>query len=215
MLVLHDLDDTKMSVRISPKDARIHLALNLSKLSAYLVRDRAQAILDLVDSHTEAEGMLTRLLQETIYRDERAISLLCAAGLQVDDSFLTKKQEAKKVAMEESFKLTTMRRGPDRDVGIKLAIAVAGRCGLTLDHHGDVTDLAECLGSTSQFAKRILEAVGKKDTKSLFKRSKRKDSLVASDWPGVLRAFLDRPHFSRYVPGNDTVSLYYGHRCRV
>ena len=198
---------------ISPKDAKIHLSLGLSKLSRYQVRERSQDILDIVESHLEGEKMLVKLLQEEVYRDEMAVSLLTAAGLQVDDSFLTRRQQDRKAAMEESMRLTGNRRaGPDRDVGVKLAIAVATRCAFTLEQRGDQVTFSQCIGSSVQFAKRVLEAVARGETKSLFKRSRRKDSLVASEWPGVLRTFLDRPLYSRLVPGNDTISLYYGHR---
>ena len=156
--------------------------------------------------------MLNKLLQETVYKEEKAVSLLSTAGLQVEDSFLTRRQLSRKVAMEEFWKLTTTRSGADKDIGIKLAIAVTNRFAFSVEQHGEVTELAECLGSSFKFAKKVLEAVGKGEAKSLFKRSRRKDSLVASDWPGVLWAFLDRPLYSRLVPGNDSVSLYYGHR---
>ena len=87
-------------------------------------------------------------------------------------------------------------------------MAVATRCAFTLEQRGDETVFAACLGSSVKFAKRVLEAVARGETKSLFKRTRRRDS----EWPKVLRAFLDRPVYSRLVPGNDTVSIYYGHR---
>ena len=213
MMVAHDLAEEKLGVRMSPKDVRNHLALGLSKLSSYQVRERSQAILDIVESHVEAERILVTLLQQEVYSDEVAVSLLTAAGLEVEDAFLTRRQQGKKVAMEESIRMTRNRRsGPDRDVGIRLAIAVATRCAFTLEQRGDETVFAECLGSSVKFAKRVLLAVAKGETKSLFKRTRRRDSLVASEWPKVLRAFLDRPVYSRLVPGNDTVSIYYGYR---
>ena len=130
---------------------------------------------------------------------------MTAAGLQVDDAFLTRKQQGEKAAREEAMRLTRGKSGPDRDIGVKTAIAVATKCDFTLEKHRDEVVFAECVGSSVKFAL----AQGQKE--SPFKRSKRRESLVASDWPGVLRTFLDRPLYSRPVPGNDTVSTYYGH----
>ena len=90
MLVSHDLDEEKLS--ISPKEVKAHLALGLSKLSTYQLRERLQSILDIVESHVDAEKILVKLLQEEVYKSEMAASLLTAAGLQVDDAFLTRRQ---------------------------------------------------------------------------------------------------------------------------
>ena len=213
MMVSHDLNEEKMGLRMSPKDVKAHLALGLSKLTPYHVRERSRKVLDILESHQEGERMLVKLLQEEVYRDEVAASLLTAGGLQVEVAFLTKRQQGRKVAMEESVRLTSNRRsGLDRDAGVRMAIAVASKCAFTLEQHGDQQVFAEVLGSSVMFANKVLQAVSKGETSSLFKRSRRRDSLVASEWPKVLRAFLDRPLYSRLVPGNDTTSLYYGHR---
>jgi hypothetical protein len=45
---------------------------------------------------------VTAILQE-VYANEKAASLLLAAGLQVDDEFLTVRQQAKKVTMEATL----------------------------------------------------------------------------------------------------------------
>ena len=129
----------------------------------------------------------------------------------MDDAFLTRKQQGEKAAREEVMRLTKAKSGPDRDIGVKTAIAVATKCAFTLEKHGDEVAFAEVVGSSVKFARRVLQALAQGQTESLFKRSKRRDSLVASDWPGVLRTFLDRPLYSRPVTGNDTVSTYYGH----
>ena len=47
ILVSHDLNEEKLTLRISPKDVKTHLALGLSKLSKYHLRERAQQILDI------------------------------------------------------------------------------------------------------------------------------------------------------------------------
>ena len=212
ILISHDLNEDKLTLRISPKDAKAHLALGLSKLSKYHLRERAQQILDIIESHADGEAILVKLLQEEVYSSQLAASLLTAAGLQVDDAFLTRKQQGEKAAREEVMRLTKAKSGPDRDIGVKTAIAVATKCAFTLEKHGDEVAFAEVVGSSVKFARRVLQALAQGQTESLFKRSKRRDSLVASDWPGVLRTFLDRPLYSRPVPGNDTVSTYYGHR---
>ena len=62
MMVAHGLDDEKLGVRMSPKYVRNHLAFCLSKLSSYQVRERSQAILDIVESHMEAKRILVTLL---------------------------------------------------------------------------------------------------------------------------------------------------------
>ena len=212
ILVSHDLNEEKLTLRISPKDVKTHLALGLSKLSKYHLRERAQQILDIIESHADGEAMLVKLLQEEVYSSQLAASLLTAAGLHVDDAFLTRKQRGEKAAREEAMRLIKTKSGPNRDIGVKTAIAVATKCAFTLEKHGDEVIFAECVGSSVKFARRVLQALAQGQTESLFKRSKRRDSLVASDWPGVLRTFLDRPLYSRPVPGNDTVSTYYGHR---
>ena len=212
LLVSHDLNEEKLTLRISPKDVKTHLALGLSKLSKYHLRERAQQILDIIESHADGEAMLVKLLQEEVYSSQLAASLLTAAGLHVDDAFLTRKQRGGKAAREEAMRLIKTKSGPNRDIGVKTAIAVATKCAFTLEKHGDEVIFAECVGSSVKFARRVLQALAQGQTESLFKRSKRRDSLVASDWPGVLRTFLDRPLYSRPVPGNDTVSTYYGHR---
>ena len=129
IMVAHDMDDEKLGLRMSPKDVKAHLAMGLSMLTPYHVRERSQLILDIVESHCKGEKMLVKLLQEEVYRDEVAASLLTAAGLQVEGAFLTKRQRGRMVAKEESVRLTSNRRsGPDRDTGVRMAIAVATRC---------------------------------------------------------------------------------------
>ena len=110
------------------------------------------------------------------------------------------------------MRLTRGKSGPERDIGVKTAIAIATKCDFTLEKHRpwDEVVFAECVGSSVKFTRRVLQALAQGQKESPFKRSKRRDSLVASDWPGVLRTFLDRPLYSRPVPGNDTVSTYYG-----
>ena len=57
---------------------------------------------------------------EEVYRDAEPAYLLTAAGLQVEDAFLTRIQIGRKVAKEESVRLTSNRcLGPDRDAGVK------------------------------------------------------------------------------------------------
>ena len=206
ILTLHDMDDEKLGIRISSKDAKAHLAQGISQLSAYKVREKAQHILDIVESHAEAERMLASLLQDQVYQQDVAVSHLTAAGVQVDDGFLTRRQLARKITMEEYRRVTSTRHQENRDISIKMAISIAKKCNFTLERYSDLTVFAECMGCSLVFAKKVLQAVGKGDTKSLFKRSRKKD------WPGVLREFLDKPMYSRLVPGNDTVSMYYGHR---
>ena len=94
-MVAHDLNKEKLGLRMSPRDVKAHLALGLSKPL------KSQKVLDIVESHQEGERMLVKLLQEEVYRDEVAASLLTAAGLQVEVAFLTKKQQGRKVAMVE------------------------------------------------------------------------------------------------------------------
>lgn len=47
---------------------------------------------------------------------------------------------------------------------------------------------------------------------SLYQRATRRDALVAAHWPRALQEFIDRPEYSRFVPGNDSVSVHYGRR---
>ena len=55
------------------------------------MRAKAQHILDIVESHAEAERMLASLLQDQVYQQDVAVSHLTAAGVQVDDGFLTRR----------------------------------------------------------------------------------------------------------------------------
>ena len=77
---------------------------------------------------------------------------MTAAGLQVDDAFLTRKQQGEKAAREEAMRLTRGKSGPERDIGVKTAIAVATKCDFTLEKHRDEVVFAECVGSSVKFA---------------------------------------------------------------
>ena len=66
ILISHDLNADKLTLRISPKDAKAHLALGLSKFSKYQLREGAQHILDIIESHADGEVMLVKLLQEEV-----------------------------------------------------------------------------------------------------------------------------------------------------
>ena len=123
------------------------------------MREKAQHILDIVESHAEAERMLASLLQDQVYQQDVAVSHLTAAGVQVDDGFLTRRQLARKITMEEYRRVTSTRHQENRDISIKMAISIARKCNFTLERYSDLTVFAECMGCFLEFAKKVLQAV--------------------------------------------------------
>ena len=54
--------------------------------------------------------------------------------------------------------------------------------------------------------------MGTDEEDTLFRRETKRDAVVASEWPSILQQYISRPDNSRYVPGNDSISLSYGRR---
>ena len=212
ILTTHDLDDSKLGLSITVREAKNHLEQRISHLSEFQIRERAREILMIVESHRDSEELLASLLRDTVFEFEVSASLFRGAGVVISDNFLTAKQRAKHVAREEALKLATKRMGPEKDICTKLAINIVNICKLSSDNRGNVSTLAESLGCHHDYAKRVLVAVRNKSEKKLFKRTSRKDSIVNTEWPNLLRSFLDQPTYSRPVPGKDSVSVQYGIR---
>ena len=202
----------RVGVTVDQAEGRAHLALGLSKLSSYQLRERARSLLDILASHEESVSLLETFLRDTVLGQPATLSYLQLAGVVVQERLLTREEQVRRVVLEEARRLTSYRRGADREIATRHAIAVVKRCNLQLAAYGDLAILSRALGCHRNYAKKVLEAVCGGTEETLFQRQLKRDCLLASHWPSLLRDFINRPIYSRYVPGNDSISLSYGWR---
>ena len=146
LLMTHELNPEEVGVSISAEDARNHLKLMFSKLSTFQLRERSRNILSILLSHQESALLLRHLLRDTVFQEEQISTMLRCAGVKLEDSFLTREELACKVARVEGIKLTSHRRGPDREVATRLAVSVVKLAGLQESTHGDQAILIRALG---------------------------------------------------------------------
>ena len=99
-----------------------------------------------------------------------------------------------------------------RNTTIQLTINIAKSGSLHANHHGDAQLLANAVSCSQRFAMKALQAIEKGNEQELFKCEKRRDSLLATDWPDKLEEFVIQPENSRAVPGKEQVSIRYGKR---
>ena len=137
---------------------------------------------------------------------------LLQLGVEVDDRLLSREKWVNKVAQQDALKLTShQQQQVDREIATKYSIAVVEECKLQLKTPGDQAILTRVLGCHKRYAKKVMESVeGGKET--LFEQIWHRDSVVASHWPKLVHDFLHQPQHSRFVPGNDSVSVRYGTR---
>ena len=212
ILSVHHFDQTRVGLSISAGDAKSCLDQNLSRLSMYQVRERAREIISILETYAEPENLLSSLLRETVYDKDITATLLHAAKVKVADSFLTREERVRRVAKEEAVTIISHRQWSDRENSVKHAITVVKKCSLVVSNHGDIMILANALGCHWDYAKKVLQAVGTDEEDTLFRRETKRDAVVASEWPSILQQYISRPDNSRYVPGNDSISLSYGRR---
>ena len=166
-----------------------HLYSNKDNVSEYLILKWAQTLakndLYLLDKHG-----ISFTDQKNIPRESLA-QLLC-------DQILTKMRADLKSKIMKTF-------------NTKLVVDVAEGLVEHSKQHGDAACLARVTGVSYKFAVRVLEAVQTGDTKKLFSKERRRDSIIGS---GVLARFTDfisQPEQSRECPGA-TISVGYKKR---
>jgi hypothetical protein len=98
-----------------------------------------------------------------------------------------------------------------RRVSIRYAIGVSKEADLN-QTVGGISSLASAIGSSRQFAAKVLKAVELEKTEELFKRKSSSNSIFGTDVPERLTEFLSNAEHSRALPGNETVNLAYGKR---
>ena len=98
LLVSHDFDEIRVGVCISAKKAKVHLQSCLSSLSPYQIRERSKELLQILESHVDSERLLQSLLKITVFQQQTTATLLRAAGVWTDDSFLTREELAYRIA---------------------------------------------------------------------------------------------------------------------
>ena len=158
-------------------------------MSRYLVLKWAQTLAN-SDLHLLAEQGISFTNQQDVPRQSLA-QLLC-------DQILTNMRADLKTKIMKNF-------------NTKLVISVAEGLVEHSSKYGDAMFLARATGVSHGFADRVLQAVKNGDTKTLFIKERRRDSIIGS---GILNRFIEfvsQPEQSRECPGA-TISVGYNKR---
>ena len=84
---------------------------------------------------------------------------------------------------------------------------------LQLDNsRGNVTLLANAIGSSRKYAHRVMKAVEHGDIESLFERKAPRFAIHTTEWPRRLSEFAHKPENARSFPGGESVSIRRGVR---
>ena len=147
-----------------------------------------------------------------LLRNQSTSTLLQQAGFKIPEDILPATVAIRNIYCAVKDDMLQSRRGPDRHLCITAAVSTVQRAQLTAGSRGDVQLLREALGSSWEYAAKILRAVDSGDTESLYTYKTRRDALKFSPWPRLLKDFAKDPINSRSCPGHSTVSLKYGVR---
>ena len=150
--------------------------------------------------------------QMLVCRDEEAFY---KSGLQLLNKLdVPKEIRVKKISDVLATSIIRERRDPDcRMVSLKHAIEVAKAAGLHYEQKGDIVALERGIGSSHEFALKVLKAVDKNSTaKEMYKKKIRKDSVKETDMSARLTEFLSNGEHARALPGHESISVAY--KCR-
>ena len=202
------LEIERISSSLAPE-----IAFSGSRATLHRYRVKVAAFLRDCDSKHKISPVTFLLdwAQRLVRRDEAAFS---DAGLRFSSAAdIPTDVRVKLISSKVTSNLLHDRRDPNcRVVGIKHALAVAKEADLH-QRRGDIAALERGIGSSKEFATRVLGAVDSNQTvPDLVKKRVRKDSISASDVPDRLEQFLSNAEHSRALPGHETVSVSYG--CR-
>ena len=204
-----DLDDKKVKV---DRSVVVHGVADRSTIYRYRYKIR-QFLIDSEEQHgLDPATFISNWAQILVCRDEEAFY---KSGLDfVSELDVPKEIRVKKISDVLASSLIRERRDPDcRMVSLKHAMEVARAADLHYDHKGDIVALERGIGSSHEFAVRVLKAADKNSTaKELFKKKVRKDSVKATDLSARLTEFLSNGEHARALPGHESISVAYN--CR-
>ena len=138
-----------------------------------------------------------------------------SSGIEfVDPADFPKDVRVKRISKELAVDMIRGKRAPDqRKISIKHAFQVARLADLHHNKWGDIVALQRAIGSSHEFATKVLKALDAgKTEQEFFNKKIRRDSVENSDISQRLKNFLENPEHSRALPGHETVSVAYG--CR-
>ena len=202
----------KMEIKI---DYEMHYKYEqYSSVDVRTIQRKATAIRQVLRGINEPEIVLEDMLLATLMSQSVTAYLLQQVGVVVPDHLLPKFQLAAKMYVKAKNDLMNKRTGSDADRFLcnKAALATAKEAHLSVANHGDVQILRRAIGSSWEYANRILKAIEEGKEESLFERATRKDAIKASEWPQRLAEFAKLPSNSRGCPGKETISIAYGVR---
>ena len=202
------ITESKMDIKV---DEEVFKATykQFSKTSERTIFRKVKAVKKLLQTFEEPEILLEDCLRATVLTEGCSHQLLEHVGVKVADHLLADFIRVANNYNAVKDNLLSQRRGPDRSICNRAAVQTATMSSLSIDHHGDIETLRRALGSTREYAKRILEAIKGGDVESLYTRARRKDSVKSSIWPQLLADFAKDPLNSRSCPGQERVTIAY------
>ena len=183
-----------------------------SRWSVFRYKKRAMGFLQkmIKKYNMDPSKFLLPVLQQLLLDDQHCFE---QAGFSfLHDSDLPDSIRIKKISDDLATVLIRDRRTSDcRKVSIKHAVEVTKEA-LSSGKPIGISSLASAIGSSREFATKVLNAVQLEKTEELFKRKRRSDSIFSNDILERLTEFLSNAEHSRALPGNETVSVAYGKR---
>ena len=225
LLPSHELDSLHLFVRSydrfgaddNLKAQLLSIVVPDGNMNQNQLRYRSEKIHNIVEPHQDISSHLFRSWLSQLLSHPNIAGYMEATNIIFPAEIMPKKFHLTQTLKLEREKLLTCASNSttsleQRHVGIQLAINVVKASKISNSVHGDTSALAEAVGCSFPFAKKVIEAVEKGEESSLLKRNMRCDTLLGTDWPSKLKSYVIQPENSRAVPGKEQVSIRYGVR---